>query len=587
MFVYNRRATNPNIRPGWVITTRVVAFAVTTALAWPLLSRVPGMGTALLIYAGVTAATISVRLLERRRIVVLFGPLLRVMHIACELFVISMIVSSTGGIQSPSIFLYLMTIISAAISYRLIGTLIVASAATVSYLAVIWIDAGQTAAILNPRQWLGSMQQLPDEQFFAIFVRICIFYLCAFSGGYLAERLWTHDKALAHTTRALEVAKLETGDILKHLQSGILTVDLNGRIVFFNRAAEEILGMSSRQVRGQTIHEAFGHQFPELAERLDNIITSRKMDVRMELMLQRADGRTAPIGLSTSFLGGRGTDPRGVIGIFQDLTEAKMMEEKMRVQDRLAAIGELSAAIAHEIRNPLAAISGSVEVLRNELPVEGDNRRLMELIIKESGRLNKILTEFLSYARIRPTVTGRVIIAPVLDEVLEIARQRFQGTSIPVLRVRQTDHELAVRADSDHLKQLLINLVFNAIESIERERGGEVLISVQAAADEDLPDDLPPDAHTKPWVAIAVQDNGVGIPESVRTRLFEPFVSSKPNGTGLGLAIVQRLTENAGGHIRVESTPNVGSTFTIILPRITAHEPEKPKLPRLLEPEPV
>ncbi len=584
MFVYSRRAANPNIRPGWVITTRVVAFAITTALAWPLLSRVSGLGIALLIYAGMTGATIGVRLLERRHPLILIGPIIRILQIACELFVISMIVASTGGLQSPSIFLYLMTIISAAISHRLIGTLLVASAATASYLVVIWIDAGQTSAILNPGQWLASMQNLPDDQFFAIFVRVCIFYLCAFSGGYLAERLWTHDEALAHTTRALEVAKLETGDILKHLQSGILTVDLAGQIVFFNRAAEEILGVSSKQVRGRTIHQAFGSQFPELAERLDNIITSRRMDVRMELMLQRADGRTAPIGLSTSFLGGRGSEPRGVIGIFQDLTEAKMIEEKMRVQDRLAAIGELSAAIAHEIRNPLAAISGSVEVLRSELPVEGDNHRLMELIITESGRLNKILTEFLTYARIRPTVTGRVTVAPVLEEVLEIARQRFQGRKVPVLRVRQSDKDLAVRADTDHLKQLLINLVFNAIEAIEKDRG-EVLITVQAATDDDLPDDLPQDSQNGEWVSIAVQDDGVGIPASVRARLFEPFVSSKSNGTGLGLAIVQRLTQNASGHIRVESAPGNGSTFTVILPRVVANEPEKPKLPRLLEPE--
>lgn len=551
-----------------------MALAVIAALAWPLLDNVHEMRLTLFIYTALTLATVASYPLERRFKFHLLGMVMRTLQVVCELMVVSQIVFFTGGLRSPSIFLYLMTIISAAVTNRLVGTLFIASAATASYAVVILVDAGHSAALLQPSQWSTVLAMLPDEEFFAVFVRVCIFYLCAFSGGYLAERLWSHDEALAHTAQQLEVAKLETGDILTHLQSGIITVDLAGHIVFFNRAAEDILAISSKRVRGHSVREVFGPQFPELAERLETVLASQKMDVRTELTLHRVDGKTIPIGFSTSVLGGRNDTPRGVIGIFQDLTEPKLIEEKMRMQDRLAAIGELSAAIAHEIRNPLAAISGSVEVLCNELPVEGENRRLLELIIRESGRLNKILTDFLTYARIRPTVSGRVTVATVLDEVLEITRRRYEGVRDPILRVRQPHRDLAVRSDADHLKQLLINLVFNAVEAKEVGRA-EVVVTVHSASQDDFEEELPAAGPLTRWVSISVTDNGDGIPDSVRNRLFEPFVSSKPNGTGLGLAIVQRLTENASGHVRVKSEPGQGTTFTVILPQVMNVEPSQ------------
>jgi len=569
VFVYTRRHATVTVRPSWVIATRLVAYAVTVALAWPLLKKAPQLSSLLIIYTTATITTVLAVAMGRRHASSHLASFLRAAQIACELVVVSQIVLYTGGMRSPSFYLYLTTIISAAVTYRLVGTLLVASAATMAYVMVIWIDAGHGLSLFPPSEWLGTVRQLPDEDFFTVFVRLCIFYLCAFIGGYLAERLSSNDAVLAHATEALKVAKLETGDILKHLNSGILTIDLAGRIVYFNRAAEEILGLSERRVRGRLVHDAFEGWFPELIERLETVLHSQKMDTRTELTIHRSDGTKTPIGLSTSVLAGPDGQPRGVIGIFQDLTEPKLLEEKMRAKDRLAAVGELSAAIAHEIRNPLAAISGSVEVLRDELKLEGENKRLLSLIIKESERLNKILTDFLMYARIRPTVTGRVNVAPVVDDVLEISRRHFHGGHV-TLRTQQPDQSLAVQADADHLKQMLINLVFNAVAAADGP-GGSVTVSV------DVPHALPVGQNPGPprrdirdpggWVAIAVRDNGSGIPESIRQRLFEPFVSSKPSGTGLGLAITSRLVDNVGGAIAVESHPGKGTTFTILLPR--------------------
>ena len=572
MFIYNYRPTDSSAPSPWVVGTRFVALIVTAALAWPLLDTVPSLRFSLGIYTAATLTVLVLQLMESRWSLTFLGGFMRAGQFACELAVVSQIVLNTGGLRSPSIFLYLMTIISAAVSYRLVGTLLVASAASISYTAIIWLAEGHSSLPLRPGDWFGTVHQLSDEDFFAVFARICIFLLCAFIGGYLAQRLWSKDRVLARTTQALEVAKLETGDILKHLQSGILTVDLAGRIVFFNRAAETILGIPGRGVRGRTLRDVFGAQYPELVERLETVLTSRKMDVRTELSLHRPDGHSVPIGISTSVLGGSGKQPRGLISIFQDLTQPKLIEEKMRVQDRLAAIGQLSAAIAHEIRNPLAAISGSVEVLRNELAVEGENKKLLELIITESGRLNKILTDFLMYARIRPTISGRVCVAPVLNEVFEIARRRYDGARGLNLFSSQTDASLAVKTDADHLKQMLINLVFNAIEALGHE-GGQVVVEVGLPNDS-VSDHLPLLETPPEWVEIAVKDNGCGIPDEIRSRLFEPFVSSKSTGTGLGLAIVARLAEHAGGQVCVDSTPGAGTTFTLLLPRFVTARAE-------------
>ncbi len=569
MFVYSRRHSAVALRPSWVVSTRLVAYAVTTALAWPLLRTTPYLTSSLIIYTTATITTVLAVLMGRRHAASPLASVLRAAQIACELVVVSLIVLHTGGTRSPSFYLYLTTIISAAVSYRLIGTLFVASAATAAYCVVVWIDSGHGLSIFQPNQWLGTVRQLSDEDFFTAFVRLCIFYLCAFVGGYLAERLSSNDEVLAHTTEALKEAKLETGDILKHLNSGIFTVDLEGRIVYFNRAAEEILRLPGRRVRGRHFHEAFEGRYPELVSRLETVLHSQKMDTRTELTIDHADGTKTPIGLSTSVLADAEGKARGVIGIFQDLTEPKMLEEKLRAKDRLAAVGELSAAIAHEIRNPLAAISGSVEVLRDELKLEDDNRRLLNLIVKESDRLNKILTDFLMYARIRPTVAGRVSIAPVIDDVPEITRRHFQGRSVQ-LRTRQADQSLAVQADADHLKQILINLVFNAVEAGE---SPDSAVTVIVEIPHVLPFDPRFDAdrnNPAQWVSIAVHDNGGGIPVEVRHRLFEPFVSSKPSGTGLGLAITSRLVENIGGAITVESQPGRGTTMGVLLPRCAA-----------------
>lgn len=572
MLVYTRR-NNQAARPFWVIGTRTVTFGVTAALAWPHLSVSPSLEVALLIYGCLTAAAVlALLLLKRRRLYRITNAALSV-QIAAELLVVSLIVYHTGGMRSPYNSLYMMSIISAALSYRLIGTLFVAACASASFFSVVWVEAGRHASQLWSTEVWGALRLMPDEDFYTVFLRLCIFFLCAFAGGYLAERLYSKDEALAHTSEALKIAKLETGDILKHLRSGVLTLDLAGHVVYFNRAAEEILGLPEKKVKGKPLADALGADYPDLAKRLDWVVASQRMDSRTELNIHRADGKTLPVGISTSILSGGDGRPRGVVAVFADLTEVKQIEERLRQQDRLAAIGELSAGIAHEIRNPLAAISGSVEVLRGDLHVSGENARLLDLIVTESSRLNKILSDFLLYARMSPVVTGRVCVATVINEVFEITRRHFQQSGINTLDLKSevADRTLMVEADADHLKQILINLVFNAVEACADDNR-RILARVRSGS---TPADDSGNGNTPAgdWASIAVSDLGSGIQECVLDRLYEPFVSTKNKGTGLGLAVVKRLVDNCGGKITVESKVGQGTTFTIYLKRCPTTAP--------------
>ena len=581
MLVYSRH-NNYGARSSWVIGTRTVTFAVTAALAWPHLGSSLALETGLLIYCFFTAlAILSLLLLRRWRLKLIVSSSLS-LQIAAELAVISMVVHFTGGMRSPYNSLYLMTIISAALSYRLVGTLFVAACAASSFFMVVWIEAGRQASRLwSPEVW-GALRHMPDEDFYTIFLRLCIFFLCAFAGGYLAERLYSKDEALAHTSEALKIAKLETGDILKHLRSGVLTLDLGANIVYFNRAAEEILSLPEKKVRGRSLRDALGVDYPELADRLDWVLATQQMDSRSELVIRRPDGKTLPVGLSTSVLSGGNGRPRGVIAVFADLTEVKQIEEKLRRQDRLAAIGELSAGIAHEIRNPLAAISGSVEVLRSELDLSGENARLLELIVKESARLNKILSDFLLYARMSPVVTGRVCVATILHEVFEITKRHFQQTGIGSLDLTEevADRTMMVEADPDHLKQILINLIFNGVEACE---GGDRRVIARVRSHTVTRTDAARGLLQEgEWASIAICDLGGGIPESILERLYEPFVSTKTNGTGLGLAVVKRLVDNCGGRLHVQTKLGEGTTFTVYVRRCPVDAPHPDRLARSL-----
>jgi two-component system sensor histidine kinase PilS (NtrC family) len=481
-----------------------------------------------------------------------------ILQLALEITVESGVVYHTGGFNSPFAILFILTILSASLAYSLIGSVFLAGLSSLAYLAMLWFEEG-----LEPS--FRSLLDVSDASFYRVFLYVCTFFLVAFIGGYLAQRLKVKGEQLSSASLELDKIKADTDEILRHLKSGVITIDAMGRIVYFNRAAEEILGYSEDQVKGRDYREVFLLRMPQLAEKITQVMKFKQEHSRGFLHIENKEKRRVPIGISTSILGEREQGIGGVIAVFQDITEVMKLEERIRVSDRLAAVGELSAGIAHEIRNPLASISGSVEVLRGELDLSKENQNLLDLIIKETARLNRILTDFLSYARIGPSLLSKVELFHILNEVVEIVKKHPTfGENISIHKIFSSDTRF-VLGEENQIKQIFLNLLVNALEAMEG-RWGKIVITDKSLEQLDKShfreEEKPEESD---WVAVSIVDEGRGMTENQKQKIFSPFYSGKKNGTGLGLAIVQRLANNLGGKIEFRSEEGRGSVFVTYL----------------------
>jgi len=500
--------------------------------------------------------------LSLRHVTLLFTALQFLLEISIE----TSIIYVTGNINSPYSALFVLTIVSAALVYRMVGTLIIASIVSTAYAFVILFGLGQISDGSFTVYALQTVFSSNEQAFYGILLHILIFYLVAFVSGYLAERLSYKDKQLHDASSALRRARLETDDILHHLNSGLLSIDAGGQIIYFNRAAENILGYREENVKGMHCRDVFSERMPSFAHCLMSGVDSRVAFPRKELSIIDRDQKTIPLGLSTSVLTEKSGNLRGVIAIFSDLTEAKAMEQKVRRNDRLAAVGELSASIAHEIRNPLAAISGSVEILKSELQLESDNQRLMDLIVKESQRLNNILTDFLDYARLGRPVYNKVELCHIVSDICELlVRQESFSDSIS-LKFDSAESVAYVIGDEGLIRQLLMNLAINACEAFEG-KGGEVVFRLVSDPDKGV-------------INLEVSDNGPGMNEEVVGKMYQPFFSTKKSGTGLGLAIVHRICNALKIRLIVDTYPGQGTAFTV---RFNTYAPSRPVADRASE----
>ncbi|MCK5124964.1 MAG: PAS domain S-box protein [candidate division Zixibacteria bacterium] len=549
--------TYPGINIGWFIPLRLISFTLVfgTIIGW---LGLPGyLQFPFLVYSIVTLASLLTLIFYKRHQFRFLLHFLLSLQIIAEIINEAGIVLSTGSMYSPFSALFLLTIVSTALFYRLVGTLLVASVVSIVYAGVTWINAS-VAANGGVFESLSSTTTTDDTYFYSTFLHILIFYLVAFISGFLADKIQTKDMELDSASKELKKARLDTGDILWHLNCGVITIDGNGEIAYFNRMAQSILGVKESQVSGLNCREAFIGQLAPLGDNLLSVLKSQLRLSRTEFTITRKDGVTLPVGLSTSTLYDENFDARGVIAIFQDLTEAKLLNQKIRQADRLAAVGELSACIAHEIRNPLAAISGSVEVLKSDLILEGDNEKLMSLILKESTRLNKILSDFLLYARVRSPELRKIELNSLISEVIELIQRHPSYNTDIGIELEYDRHITYVSGDEDQLKQLLLNLLVNACEAIDKHTG-KITVKISVHTTE----------AGENRVITSICDNGPGIPVDDLGNIFLPFHSSKKGGTGLGLAIVSQLAELLGGRIEVASQVGQGTEFLLTLRGIT------------------
>ncbi|MBP2681786.1 MAG: Two-component sensor PilS [Candidatus Krumholzibacteriota bacterium] len=460
----------------------------------------------------------------------------------------------SGGINSQFSLVYGLSIIASAVLLQMHGGLGIALFASLCYTGYGVIE---TEGVLRPAA--ASVAAADAGMFIRAYMHVSLFFIVGALSGYLADRVKQRGSQLDTARSKLKQLRLDTERILEHMSSGVLVVDSAGKILGINPTAEQILGVDKSDVVGIRIDAAFDPLMPEFAGEIAGALESGQGRLRHELTLRRPDGSNLPLGMSTSILKDDAGEGRGVIAVFKDLTEVHQMEERMRKADRLAAIGELSAGIAHEIRNPLASISGSIEILYNELELSGDDKHLMELIMKESDRLNKIINDFLEFARLRPPRRRPVEMGKCVDEVAALLANNPAARNGIDIRVVHADGELTVESDEEQMKQVVVNLAINACEAMTR--GGKLAIETRRT----------PDGQAK----ITVRDEGPGIGLEARARLFEPFFTTKEGGTGLGLAIANKIVESHGGTIETRNREEGGAEFSVVIPLRRARDKDR------------
>jgi len=356
--------------------------------------------------------------------------------------------------------------------------------------------------------------------------------------------------------------------------SGLLTTDSDGRVSWFNPEAERITGARVDEVMDRKLEEVIPGASQLFEEGLPPVGGSQIPRIRVPYRNLR--GEDLFLGLAGSILKDEDGSSLGHVVIFQDVTAVVGMEKQLRRSERLAAVGEMSAKMAHEIRNPLAAISGSIQLLRTDLwqeRVDSEPRHLMDIVVREADRLNQLITDFLAYARPGPLELEAVELGALAREVCEMLNS-VRPTNISVeLRV---DTPVRVSGDSGQLRQVLWNLFHNAVEAMPE--GGRLDIRIEEFAGQSSQDGLPlrrsdavggtPEGSAEfGCVEIAISDTGVGIPFEIQEQIFEPFFTTRKQGTGLGLSTVHRIVQSHGGSLQLESAEDVGTCFRIRLPR--------------------
>jgi two-component system sensor histidine kinase PilS (NtrC family) len=467
----------------------------------------------------------------------------------------------TGGKESFFTITYIFSIIGSSIIFYKRGAFVSASLATFLYGLLLLLQLHQC---INP---LGHPSLYEASQiFYSLILYMATFYIVAFLSSTISEELKKKKKELIQKQVDYDQLEAFNRNIIQSLDSGLLTIDLQGKINFFNRTAEKILTLDGQGSGEISVYDLFP-KINRVVEDVRNKGHESSPDYqRYETLFMNHDGHKVHLGFSISPL----TDPDGsLIGhtlIFQDITRFKEMEEQMKRIDKMAAIGLLAAGMAHEIRNPLASLSGSIQMLKSELVLDDSQQHLMDITLRESERLNALITDFLLFAQ--PPQTNKMPweISKLIGETVELfihSPSFHEGIHIIQPSPPET---LKVMIDPHQMKQVLWNLLLNAAQAMSD--GGEISFRLEKGKD-DVWEKNPPRSTLgkgKEWVKISVADSGNGIPPQEKEKIFEPFFTTKEGGTGLGLSIVHKIIENHNGRIKVESEVGRGSTFTIFLP---------------------
>ena len=500
--------------------------SASSAAWWVLIGALAAVGVLSALYQ------LGVRIARARR-------LQTAIQLAGDLTLVTLLAAVSGGRGSQFALFYGLVVVTGGLLGQVPGGMLTAAGAAIGFVLLPWIGT----ALAIPQAASATEPATP------LFATVAYLGVLGVLAGMLGDRVHRTRADLERTERELDRVRVDNDTVLRHLTTGVLSVDAEGRVGYLNPAAEQVLGVRALECRGQHVSNAFPDRLAALRELVLGTVQTRAPRARVELDMKGPSGRPLPVGISTNLLLHEGQF-NGLVAVFQDLSEVREMERRARRHETLAEIGALSARIAHELRNGINPISGSVECLQRELKLEGENAVLMGLISRECARLNRFVTDLLNYSRERDLALEGLTVADELGELSELLKHHPRRPESVAVSVQPGAGEAFVRGDRELLRQVWLNLAANAFEAMAE--GGRLVVR-QRMLEGDR-------------VVIEFEDTGTGIAADDLPRVGQPFYTTKQGGTGLGLTIASRIVERHGGALALESTPGRGTTVRVALP---------------------
>jgi two-component system, NtrC family, sensor histidine kinase PilS len=482
------------------------------------------------------------------------APVRRVqaLQLVADVLLIAGVVHYTGGLQSRFHLMYFFPLFFGAYALEQKGALYIGGFAAAINLSYTLLVAAERVAAPHLVVRGGIVE---NGDLISSHLVVTLLLVVGYLAGEVAGRIRHHERELRKQSIALADNERETTTLVDNMGSGIITVDAEAVVQRVNPSAEKILGVGAAALRGKKITDGLADLMPVFVGAVMECAIDGQSSDRMEVHVERPDDTTIPIGLSVNPMWAADGRRVGAVAVFQDLSDVARMRERARQQDRLAAMGELSAVIAHEIRNPLASIRGSVEMLEGDLELDGESSKLFSLVRKESERLNQMIEDFLDYSRLKHAQLRNCRCIELIDTMKEFLDSRVDIATSDRLEILPPPQDLVVRADEELLGQVFLNLALNAYQAMGDQ--GCLTIAVGVRLDGNGPE-----------VVFRFLDEGPGIDEESLPRIFEPFFTTRTRGTGLGLPLANRVVASHEGSIMARNLDGGGAEFSVHLPLV-------------------